>query len=118
MSNILKYKDYIGTVEYSTEDAILFGKVIGVDDLISYQGTSVKELRTSFEDAVDDYLEICLEVGKEPNKIYRGIFNVRTSRENHRALAISATKRGMKLNELVNKAFEYLIKHEDEVLEA
>jgi len=118
MENILKYKNYVGIVEYSAEDSILYGKIIGINDLVSYQGTSVSELKTSFENAVDDYLELCLEIGKEPNKMYRGVFNVRTSKENHRALSLFASKRSMKLNEVVNKALEYLINNEDLVLKA
>ena len=57
--NVLEYKGYTGTVEFSAEDNILFGKVIGIDGLISYEGESVSSLKEDFEAAVDDYLEMC-----------------------------------------------------------
>ena len=59
MNNILEYKGYNGTVEYSADDSILFGKVIGIKSLISYEGQSVEELKADFEGAVDEYLEYC-----------------------------------------------------------
>lgn len=61
MSNFLEYKDYYGTVDYSAEDNILYGKVIGVNGLISYEGDSIEALKADFEDAIDDYLEMCAE---------------------------------------------------------
>ena len=68
MNNILKYKGFYGTVEYSADDNILFGKVIGINGLISYEGKSVDELRTDFEESVDDYIEeVC-----QTNHIYDG----------------------------------------------
>ncbi len=61
MNNLLSYKNYYGTVEYSTADDCLFGKITGVKSLISYEGNSLKELKTDFENAVDEYLEDCRE---------------------------------------------------------
>lgn len=67
MKNAMEYKGYFGTVEYSETDNILFGKVIGIESLISYEGRSVDEMRRDFEAAVDDYLELCAEKGIEPD---------------------------------------------------
>ena len=72
MNNILEYKGYNGTVEYSAEDNILFGRVIGIKSLISYEGQSVEELKADFEGAVDDYLEYCRQNNIEPEKKYKG----------------------------------------------
>ena len=74
------------------------------------------ELEHSFVEAVDDYLETCRELEKEPNRFYKGVFNVRTSKELHRDLAVMAEKKKMKLNELVNRAFDFLVKNEDKAL--
>ena len=93
-----------------------FGKVIGISDLVTYEGGSVKELKEAFEESVDDYLDTCKELGKEPDRFYRGVFNIRTSSIIHRELSIMAERKKMKLNELVNKAFDYLVKNEDKVL--
>ncbi|PIB39055.1 type II toxin-antitoxin system HicB family antitoxin [Maribacter sp. 4G9] len=116
MEDYLKYKDYLGSVEFSADDGVLHGKIIGINDLVTYEGTSVVELRSEFEDAVEDYLQMCVDLEKEPNKFFKGVFNVRTSNETHRDLVIIAEKKKMKLNELVNKAFDFLVKNEDKVL--
>ena len=57
----LKYKNFIGSVEYSETDKILFGKVLGIRGLISYEGQNVEELEQDFRAGVDEYLEICTE---------------------------------------------------------
>lgn len=66
--NVMEYKGYTGTVEFSAENNILFGKVTGINGLVSYEGESVSELCKDFESAVDDYLEMCKENGIEPQK--------------------------------------------------
>ena len=69
MTNAMEYKGYYGTVEYSSADDVLFGKVIGINSLISYEGTSIAELRDDFEAAVDDYLEACKANGIDPSSV-------------------------------------------------
>ncbi len=66
MNNTIQYKGYVGSVEFSEEDGIFFGKVMGIRSLISYEGESAKELLNDFHDAVDTYLEHCKEEGKKP----------------------------------------------------
>ena len=63
MKDVLKYKDFLGSVHYSAEDEVFFGKLIGVDDLITFEGNDVSQLKKGFEEAVEDYLEICKSVG-------------------------------------------------------
>ena len=117
-NNILKYNGYFGTIDFSLSDNILFGKIIGIDDLVTYEATTLDALKKSFIEAVEDYLDTCKEVGKQPNKNFSGIFNVRTSTILHKELSFLATSRKMKLNEVVNIAFDFLIKNEDTVLKA
>ena len=117
MTNYLKHKGYFGTVEFSAEDNCLYGKVIGINDLVNYEAKSVKELTDAFGEAVEDYLGTCKKLGKEPDKFFKGVFNVRAGSPRHRKLALIADKKKIKLNELVNIAFDYLIKNEDEVLQ-
>lgn len=107
--NIMEYKGYTGTVEFSAENNILFGKVIGINGLVSYEGESVSELRRDFEEAVDDYLEMCRENGTEPQKCYKGSFNVRISPELHRTLAVFATSNNMTLNSVVEQALKKFV---------
>lgn len=109
MKNAMEYKGYYGTVEYSEADNILFGKVIGIDSLISYEGESVAKLRSDFESAVDDYLELCAEKGIEPDKSYKGSFNVRISPSLHKSLAIYSAAHNQSLNTAVEAAIEYYI---------
>lgn len=115
MGSYLEYKDYIGSVEFSAEENILYGKILGINDLVNFEATSVDELREAFKEAINDYLATCKELDKEPDKFYKGVFNVRTGTHRHRELALIAGKRQLKLNEVVNISFEYLIKHEEKV---
>lgn len=99
--NTMTYKGYEGSVEYSAEDNCLFGKVLYIRSLLSYEGQTLDEIRTDFQDAVDDYLELCKEKGWTPEKPFKGSFNVRVSPEVHRGLALAAAKRGESLNKYV-----------------
>lgn len=118
MKNYLEYKGYTGTVEFSAEDNCLFGKIIGINDLINYEAQDVVKLKAFFEESVDDYLDTCKELGKQPNKTFNGVFNVRTTKETHQSLILLAARKNMKLNELASKALSYLVKNEDAVLES
>ena len=106
MNNLLEYKGYYGTVEYSANDKILFGKVIGINSLISYEGDSVETLREDFEGAVEDYLELCADKGTEPEKAYKGSFNIRVSPELHKTLVIYSASHGQTLNAAVENAIK------------
>ena len=102
--NMLKYKDFYGSVEYSASDECFFGKIIGISDLVTFEGNSVDNLKKAFEEAVEDYLILCKEVGKEPQKSYKGSFSIRISPELHREAAVIASRSGMSLNAFVEKA--------------
>jgi len=104
MSNTMEYKNYVGSVEFSESDGVFFGKVMGIRAMISYEGTTAKELVEDFHGAVDDYLKLCEEEGKEPERAYKGSFNVRVSPELHKQAVIYASSRQMSLNSLVESA--------------
>ncbi len=104
MNNILEYKGYNGTVEYSADDNVLFGKVIGIKSLISYEGQSIEELKADFEGAVDEYLDFCAENGIEPEKTYKGSLNVRISPETHRKAALIALSERISLNQFIENS--------------
>ena len=70
MKNYLEYKGYIGSVEFRADEKVLCGKIQGINDLILFEGESVSELENNFKESVDDYLETCKEIGKEPNKTH------------------------------------------------
>jgi len=109
MKNLLEYKGYYGNVEYSNEDEILYGKVLGIKSLISYEGESIKSLKNDFEDAVDGYLDYCNRNDIEPEKLYKGSFNIRISPELHKKLAIYSFANHNSINSTVEEAIaEYL----------
>jgi predicted HicB family RNase H-like nuclease len=104
--NYLHYKNYTGSVCFSEEDAVFHGKVVGIKALISFEGDSVISLTNDFHKAVDEYLEFCAVKGKEPEKPFKGSFNVRISADLHRKLALTASARGISLNTLVEDAIQ------------
>lgn len=109
MSNLLSYKNYNGTVEYSKEDHCLFGKVVGIKSLLSYEGDSVRQLEQDFQNVIDEYLEDCKEQDIEPEQPYKGIFNVRISPELHRSIAVYAIEHGKSLNAVVEEAIGKMV---------
>ena len=104
MNNIMEYKGYVGSVEFSEEDGLFYGKVMGICALISYEGTTAHELVDDFHGAIEDYPALCEAEGKEPEKAYKGSFNVRISPELHKQAAIFATTHGISLNSFVENA--------------
>ena len=102
--NYLHYKGYVGSVEFSEEDGIFHGKVVGIKALISYEGDSVSAITQDFRDAIDEYLDFCAENDKEPEKPFKGSFNVRIGTELHRKAALAASMRGISLNAFVEDA--------------
>lgn len=111
----MKYKDFEGSIEISYEDRIMFGKILFINDLIMYEGSSIDDLEQGFHEAVDNYLEFCEKHNKRPDKPMNGVFNVRTSPEIHKQLSLKALKLGCSLNACANKAFEYFINSEHEL---
>ena len=106
MSDLLSYKNYNGTVEYSKEDNCLFGKVVGIKSLLSYEGNSERD----FQNAIDEYLEDCKERNVEPEQPYKGTFNVRISPELHRNIAVYAIEHGKSLNAAVEEAIGNMVR--------
>lgn len=99
MKNVMTYNGYTGTVEYSEDDGILFGRLVGINDIVSYEGESVKELREAFQASVDDYLEHCQHIGKKPERPYSGKFTLRLDPVIHARLAAQAQAMGKSLNQ-------------------
>lgn len=106
MNNTMEYKGYIGSVEFSEEDSLFYGKVMGIRALISYEGESAHDLVEDFHSAVDAYLDLCAEQGIEPEKAYKGSFNIRISPELHKQAVIAASARQISLNSFVESSIE------------
>ncbi len=109
MNDIMNYNDYVGSVEYSDADKVYYGKVLGIRSLISYEGVDMKALKIDFEEAVDDYLDLCARKGIEPEKPYSGIFTVSISPELHRQLAVFSNQHDQSLDVSIEKAIKKLL---------
>jgi predicted HicB family RNase H-like nuclease len=109
MSSLLSYKNYNGTVEYSKDDDCLFGKVVGIKSLLSYEGNSLQELEQDFQNVIDDYISDCEERNVQPEQPYKGTFNVRISPELHRHVAVYAIEHGKTLNAVVAEAIGMML---------
>ncbi len=97
----LEYKGYTGSIEYSKEDDLLYGKVLGVKGLISYEGQTGHELEADFREVIDAYLTDCNQDGIAPEKPFKGSFNVRISPKLHQRAALLAMEDKMSLNNFV-----------------
>lgn len=106
MKNLIEYKGYVGSVEFSPEDELFFGKVQGIRALISYEGATASELVNDFHAAIDDYLSLCEAENKMPEKAYKGSFNVRIPPELHKKAAIYTMEHEMTLNSFIEKSIE------------
>ncbi len=106
MKDMMEYKDYYGSVHYSDEDRIFYGKIEFVRALVSYEGTDVKSLRKAFEEAVDDYLLTFKQQGKEPEQVFKGSFNIRIGSQLHRKIALGALEKGITLNKYIVDVIE------------
>ena len=104
MRDRLEYKGFIGAVHFAADEEVFYGKLEGVNDLVTFEGTSVRDLKKSFKEAVIDYINICKETGKNPMKSFKGSFNVRISPEMHMEVFKQATREGKNLNEFVQQA--------------
>ncbi len=103
MKNVLEYKGYTGSVEFSADDKIFFGKIIGLRDVVTFEGETVKQLTKAFQESVDDYLESCKALGKDPDKEFKGSFNVRLTPKTHRLAAMKSAAMKISLNNFVER---------------
>ena len=100
---MMKYKGYIGHVEFDDEAKIFHGEVVGLRDIITFQGSSVDELEQAFKESVDDYLAWCKKRGEKPEKTFSGTFNLRIPPELHAKLVVHAQSMGVSLNAFITQ---------------
>ncbi|MGC8539277.1 MAG: type II toxin-antitoxin system HicB family antitoxin [Phycisphaerae bacterium] len=100
----MRYKGYLGKAEFDGEAGILHGEVLGIRDVVTFQGKSVRELNQAFRDSVDDYLAFCQKRGESPDKPYSGQFVVRLDPALHRQASIAAETMGSSLNSVVTES--------------
>ncbi|AJD51064.1 MULTISPECIES: type II toxin-antitoxin system HicB family antitoxin [Thalassospira] len=113
MTNMLEYKGYLGSVEFSDEDEVFHGKLEFIRDLVTYEGTDAKSLKDAFHEAVEDYLELCQSENRAPDTPLKGSFNVRPGPELHRRAMLFALRHHMNLNNVVIDALRRHLDRED-----
>jgi predicted HicB family RNase H-like nuclease len=111
VSKTLTYKGYDGSVEYSAEDRLLHGRILGTRDMVLYDGASIREIEKNFRGAVDEYLEFCKAEGKSPDVPFKGNFNVRVPQDLHQRAALYAVEHDLKLNAVVQVALREYLTH-------
>jgi predicted HicB family RNase H-like nuclease len=104
--NAFQYKGYVGAFEFEPDDDTFHGEIAGIRDVVHFTGRSVDALRQAFQEAVDDYLDTCSEIGKAPEKPYSGRFMVRVSPDVHRLTETAAKATGKSLNAFAAEALE------------
>lgn len=109
MKDMLSHKGYFGSIHYNPEDRIFYGKVEFIRSLVSYEGKDADSLESAFVEAVEDYLATCAELGNQPEKPFKGSFNVRIAPELHERVAIAASQHGMSLNRFVAEALSQAV---------
>jgi len=111
MKDMIKHKGYFGSVHYNSDDRIFHGKIEFIRSLVSYEGKDADSLEAAFHEAVDDYLVTCAELGREPEKPFKGSFNVRIAPELHERIMIAASQQGMTLNRFVAETLSQAVTH-------
>ena len=106
MKDVLSYKGFIGSVHFSADDKVFYGKIEGIDDLVTFESKEVDGLIKAFHEEVNDYVLLCKKLGKTADKSYRGSFNVRVSSKIHKEAIRQAMLMGISLNQFVQKAIE------------
>lgn len=113
--DLLEYKGYEGTAEVDLDRGVCCGHILFINDLVTYESTGPKTIKAEFRQAVDDYLATCLQVGKEPQKPFKGLFNVRVPPPVHKAAAIRSVRDGVSLNEVVVQALTAYLRPRSDV---
>lgn len=109
---MMEYKGYTAKVEFDDEAEIFHGEVIGIKDVVTFQGKTAKDLKKAFKESVDDYLSFCKERGEAPDKPFTGKFVVRISPALHRKIYLSAKLSNESINAWLNEKLENVVNEE------
>ncbi len=105
----MSYKGFTAKVEFSPDDEVFFGRLIGIDDVVTFEGQTVDELKKSFAEAVDFHLEVCEKTGQKLKKNYSGKLLFRFNSDLHARIAAAAESKGKSINEFAKEVFESAI---------
>lgn len=114
MSNMLNFKGYYGSVEFSLDDGVLHGKIQCINDVVTYEADTLPALQAAFEEAVTDYLQTCQELGRDADKTMSGTFNIRIGQVLHKKAFLAACQVGQSLNDFIKTAVEEKLSNKKE----
>ena len=97
--NTMQYKGYHATIEFDARDSLFVGRVIGIRSTVSFHGTSIRELRTAFKEAIEDYLDFCRSQKKDPERPASGRILLRMPAELHQQAMLQAESEGKSFNQ-------------------
>ena len=106
MKNTMTYKGYSARIDYDDEDGIFIGRIAGIRDGVGFHANNTEALREAFHEAVEDYVEACSKVGKQPQKPYSGRMMFRVSPDVHRKAALAAELSGKSLNQWAEEVLD------------
>lgn len=112
MTNFFTYKEYMGSIQANTEELFLHGRILFIDDLVTYEAESLPKLKTSFQEAVDDYLLTCQKLNRNPQKSFKGTLNVRIGPALHKETALYAEIGDVSINEYIKQAIQRQIEQD------
>ena len=110
MSDLMEYKGFKARVEYSADDEVFFGRLLGIEDIVTFEGKTVRELKKDMKEAVDFHIEICERSGKAINKPYSGKVLFRLPSGLHAKIAETAARKGKSINEWGKEVLETAVK--------
>jgi predicted HicB family RNase H-like nuclease len=102
----MRYKKYLAKIEYDNDAKVFHGRVLGIKDVVNFEGDCVEELNKAFRDSIEDYLAFCAERGEEPQKPYSGKFEIRINPELHERLSMRASEKGISINKFVSEVLQ------------
>ncbi len=114
---MMTYRGYKGYFEYDEKADIFHGQVLGIKDVITFQGRSIDDLKIALKDSIDDYLEMCDQEGKSPEKPFSGKFSLRLSPEIHSKVAQAAASTHKSINSWVADAVINNLKNQNITIE-
>ena len=110
--NTMQYKGYHALIQYDSSDDCFVGTVLGIKDSLNFQGRTVDELKKAFHESIDNYLDLCKKIGKDPEKEYSGTFNIRISPKLHQKAALLAEAENVSLNQIIARAVDKYLSDE------
>jgi predicted HicB family RNase H-like nuclease len=110
MSDLIKYKGYLGSVHFDEEGLVFHGKIEFIRALVTYEATDARGLLKAFKESVDEYIDLCKKQNIEPETPFKGSLNVRLGPELHRRVALAAEDQHTTINKFISQTLDQVVK--------